>query len=89
MGTYVLQDWAMVYDPKSVTPYTAPELFQYKLTGKVYGHPEFEDGEVITTSRIEEQIDDETYKTKSGSIYKVGKKSLDYELFLEDYNARY
>jgi len=84
----VLQDWALILDPSyQITGYEAPETIPYKLTGKCYGHDRFEDGTEITTSVVIEKIDDETYKTASGTIYKVGKKNVNYELFCQEYNS--
>jgi hypothetical protein len=42
-----------------------------KLCGDVYGHPDYEDGTEITTSRIVKDIGFGQVATESGSIYKL------------------
>lgn len=44
-----------------------------KVYGEVYGHTSFEDGDFITTSLLVE-VNDKYVKTKSGTIYELGKK---------------
>jgi len=41
--------WGVPVDPNS---FAAPELQAYRLQGYVHGHPRFEDGDAVTTSRI-------------------------------------
>jgi hypothetical protein len=82
--TCLLQDWSLRVFPTS--SYQAPELHTRRLVGKVYGHPRFEDGVLITTSSLINQIDEETYETNN-TIYKVGKKDPNYQLYLNEYNS--
>ncbi len=59
--------------------YTAPELQSHKLHGQVYGHPKFNDGDSIDTSRIVKITDKGTHKeveTWSGSIYELHKEDV-------------
>jgi hypothetical protein len=51
--------------------YTPPELHVQILTGKIYGHPDFEDGHKISTSAIA-GIQGRVVTTKSGSEYELG-----------------
>lgn len=60
----------------------APELFTYHLQGNAYGHPRFEDGDPVNTSRIVEVNDRGDYKevtTRSGSVYALYKEDVDPE----------
>lgn len=85
----VIQNWAIVLQPGyKITGYEAPEQIPYCLCGNIYNDERFADGEEITTSRIVEKIDEETFRSHSGTIYKVGKKKADYELFCMEYNSQ-
>ena len=62
--------------------FIAPELMHYHLQGNVYGHPRFDDGDPVTTSRIIEINDKGDYKvaiTRSGSVYELHKEDVDEE----------
>jgi hypothetical protein len=50
LQTAELHNWAYVTIPPD--PYKAPELQVGRLSGEVYGHPQFPDGATITTSRL-------------------------------------
>lgn len=86
----VIQDYSIIVDPRLSIydlTYVAPEAIPYVLTGKVYDHPRFEDGSSVVTSQIINKIDDgEAYETLS-TIYRVGKKSPDFELYCNNYNS--
>lgn len=75
----VLKNWSVTsrnYD------YMAPELTSFYLLGNVYGHPRFNDGCPIVTSKIIEIIDKGDYKeiiTESGSIYELHKEDVNEE----------
>ena len=59
-----------------------PEFLCYHLQGKAYGHPRFNDGDPITTSRIVEINDKGDYKeakTKGGSVYCLYPEDVDPE----------
>jgi len=47
-----IENWGVCSNP--VSPYQAPELFKYSISGHVYDHPHFLDGEFILTSYIVE-----------------------------------
>lgn len=73
----ILKNWSVV----TRDPFQAPELSQC-LQGAVYGHPRFEDGSPITTSRIMKIVDEGEYKavtTRSGSVYRLYKEDVDSE----------
>jgi len=44
-----LENWSVV---GLGGPYTAPEAFVQVLRGEVYGHPDFTDGEKVTSSAL-------------------------------------
>lgn len=52
--------------------------------GEVYDNDNFEDGSSVTTSRIVEYKENEYVKTRSGSVYELGKKYP-----LPEYNRNY
>ena len=47
----VMKNWVLITNNEG--GYRAPELVVEQLTGNVYGHPRFEDGHEVTTTRIE------------------------------------
>ena len=69
-----LDDWAIVGE---ANPYQAPECRVMQLTGKVYNHPRFSNGEVVTTSRVVSSSGTtvETYNT----TYDLGRMSEEYK----------
>ena len=73
-----LKNWSVTSD---VNPnFVAPEMMHFYLQGDVYGHPRFEDGAPVTTSRIIEINDKGDYKeaiTRSGSVYELYKEDVD------------
>jgi hypothetical protein len=84
----VLQDWSFrAYLP---TPYHAPELAEQRLTGMVYGHPKFEDGQRVTTSQVKKS-EGRTVVTQNNT-YRLGRVSRSYRRWLKqngiDYNVR-
>lgn len=71
-----LENWSVVVrDPD---PYKAPEAQQACLSGNVYDHPTYSDGNVITTSRIV-KVEDGKVHTVSGSVYELGEVDPEYE----------
>lgn len=70
-----LENWCIVSDGD---PYLAPEMQKSYLNGKVYGHPRFDEGHYVTTSRIIEVKDGKVH-TRSGSVYELGKVDPSYE----------
>ena len=82
----ILTDWSIIYS--KTQQYLAPEQKYYQLHGKVFGHPNFNDGTYVTTSIVNEIQDNNDYIkaiTASGSIYILYKKDMnvDYKLFID------
>lgn len=73
-STTVLENWEIVGEP--LTPYQAPECQQYRLRGVVTGHPLFDDGDLVTTSHIQER--DGRYVQTESRTYRLGYPSEDY-----------
>ena len=70
--------------------WTAPECRAYHLYGEVYGHPNFEDGASVKTSRIvaiEDKGDHKEVSTGSGSVYVLYKDDVNPEYEKEYPNA--
>ena len=75
MGTSTLEQWALTCDND---PYKAPEAQRTLITGRVYGHPRFVDGSMVSTSPPV-SLEGEILITKSGSKYKLGDMNAEYE----------
>ncbi len=76
-----LENWAKIANPES--PFQAPEMWIPQLTGDVYGHPRFEDGTGVTTSRIMGKRDGKVI-TYSGLEYELGEVDAEYEKLYPD-----
>lgn len=76
-----LENWSKGAVPSS--PFQAPELWVPRLAGNVYGHPNFEDGTAVTTSRIVGKRDGKVI-TGSGSEYELGEVDAEYENLYPD-----
>ena len=73
-----LKNWSVTQNGDNF--FTAPELISYCLEGEVYGHPRFNDGDSVVTSRITEVNDKGDHKevvTRSGSVYELYKEDVD------------
>lgn len=69
-----LEDWEMFV---ICNPYVAPESQIIQLSGRVYEHPKFEDGEKIVTSMVVYfNIEEGRARTRSGSKYTLCKPSM-------------
>ncbi len=84
----VIQDWAIQVDPfGKADPYTAPELIPSVLTGKVFGHERIEDGHnIISSPIVKVDIENGIVETMN-TVYRVGKKAEDYQLYCNEYNS--
>lgn len=74
-----LKNWSIFSEGNE---YLAPELRSFRLQGKVYGHPKFNDGDPVHTSKIVKITDKGTHKevvTQSGSAYQLRKEDVDPE----------
>lgn len=72
-----LKNWSIFLEDNK---YLAPELRSYRLQGNVYGHPKFNDGDPIYTSKIVKITDKGTHKeviTQSDSVYELYKEDVD------------
>ena len=77
----ILKDWHMgvsvKYDLELDDPYKAPEQLSKKISGQVYGHPDYPNGKRIRTSDIK-KVEGNIITTKSGHEYELGKANTDY-----------
>ena len=74
MQTAKLENWSVVQGKSN--PYMAPEAIPRCLRGEVYGHPDFTDGEMVTSSRLT-LLEGGIAKTKN-TKYNLGKPEGDY-----------
>lgn len=81
-----IENWAVVVD-QSKHRYQAPEQWRYFLTGKVFDHPRFTDGETVTTTSITGKREGKVV-TLSGSEYELGTPAPDYEKFFPNAKDR-
>ena len=72
-----LENWSIV-DLDADNPYLAPELHRPALHGTIFDDDRFSDGTVVTTSAIT-AVDQRKVRTKSGTIYYLGRVSEEYE----------
>lgn len=75
-----LKNWSVFASNNN--EFLPPELLYFHLQGKAYGHPRFNDGDHITTSRIVEindKGDHKEAKTRSGSVYCLYPEDVDPE----------
>jgi hypothetical protein len=80
----ILKNWSCVAN--GVNPYMPPEVIAPCLSGVVFGHPKFSDGEVVRTTRIV-KADGCTITTASGSIYLLqGEPNSEYLEYLDKNN---
>ena len=78
MGTVRLKNWSIFN--RSPNPFAAPEISTFHLQGNVYGHPNFNNGDPVQTSRIISILDKGDHKeavTKSGTVYALYKEEVD------------
>ncbi len=75
-----LENWSISNIPQG--PYNAPETFLHTLSGEVFGHPGFEDGERVSTSAIKRvstlSVGGTEIQTESGSVYILGEPAEAY-----------
>lgn len=77
----ILKEWSLFTDVDH-PEFKAPEILHYHLQGKAYGHPKFNDGDPVNTSRIvdiKEFGDHKEATTRSGSVYILSKEDVDPE----------
>lgn len=78
MGTVVLKNWS-IFNRKP-NPFAAAEIGTFHLQGNAYGHPRFNNGDLIYTSRIvliTDKGDHKEVTTRSGTIYEIYTAEVD------------
>ena len=60
MNQIQIKNWSLV---RSGDPYRAPEADTPRLHGEVYGHPDYPNGHIVTTSSVMEVLPDCTVRT--------------------------
>lgn len=78
-----LENWSVIVRAKD--SYQAPELWSTTLYGNAYGHPKFNDGDIVSTSSIME-VNGRIIKTYN-SVYELGKVSEDYVKWCEEHKV--
>lgn len=79
-----LENWSIITNSKN--PFFAPELQSRSLHGNVYGHPNFNDGDPVSTSTLKEfDYKNRVAKTRN-TEYELGKISEEYQKCLEENN---
>lgn len=73
MSKMRIEDWAVIYGDHSSGVFSTDN----RITGTVYGHPDFPDGSVITTTRIMD-CTNRVITTLSGSLYTLGEPHPEY-----------
>lgn len=67
----IIENWAVII-VGAFDGYSPPEHQSRKITGNIFNNPKFEDGTIVTTSRILEVISSHKVRTVSGSVYTLG-----------------
>jgi len=75
-----IENWSLIVP--DVDPYLAPELFSVRLHGEVHGHPNFVDGEEVTTSPIV-SFNGRVVKTQN-SEYELGIVNQEYSKWYKE-----
>lgn len=80
-----LENWSLCF--RGYDFYIAPERQNISLQGNVYGHPKFEDGKFVVTSRVMDlDISNGKAETYSGSKYALGQASQEWIEWLKENN---
>lgn len=79
-----LEEWAVVTTSDEFTP---PEMQSISLNGKVYGHPRFQDGEIVTTSSIH-NVKGKRVATQN-TIYELGEPCKDWLKWMEEAGIKF
>ena len=74
-----MENWDL--KPASTNPYLAPEQAGLVIHGAVYGHPNYEDGQVIYTSQVLDA--DGLHVHCTSRCYLLGKVAPEYVAWLE------
>ena len=79
MKTARMENWWL---EKEHSPFQAPELASFCLVGRVYGHANCYEGELVRTTALTHKrtVGDKTYAvTVSGTHYELGEPEAGYE----------
>ena len=79
MSIVILKNWSV--RGYNVDPYTAPEARLVCLHGEAHGHPEFPDGQTVTTSPI--KASDKNLVETENTVYELGDADVSYLLWCE------
>lgn len=80
-----LENWH--FGITELDPYTPPECAGSVLGGEVYGHPNFNDGDKVTTSRLVEfDPKGKVAITASGSVYELGAPKKEWVSWLREFH---
>lgn len=79
-----LEDWAVVEEP--CNPCTPPELRPKALVGRAFGHPNFEDGEMVHTTMIVEHDYANRRVTTKSRTYELGRIEQAYFDYMKEHN---
>ena len=77
-----LQDWYM-----SGSPWAAPEVSRSSVSGRVFGHPDFDDGSMVRTGPPV-RIEGREFETTS-TIYRLGRVSAEYRSWMKGQDLPY
>lgn len=76
----MLKNWSVF--ASNDNGFRPPEMLRFHLQGNVYGHPRFNDGDPVNTSRIvglKDYGDHKEAETKSGTVYCLFREDVDPE----------
>lgn len=77
----LIENWSIVQS--LLGPYDAPEKSYAMLQGAVYGHPNRDDGDLVSTSRIIKIDPNAGWAETRSRIYKLGTVDPEFKKFLE------
>lgn len=87
-----LEEWSLVMDERDLDPWLAPEMQQpkFRVRGRVYDHPGFEDGKGVTTSSLT-HLDMENLNECStqNTKYSLGTPDRDWVDYLKTVSSPY
>jgi hypothetical protein len=81
-----IENWSTVN--LAGTPFSAPEPVTLYLQGNIYGHPDHDDGNCVTTNYII-SVDERIVTTASGTKYLLGEEDPIWLEWLEKNNIEF
>jgi len=73
-----IENWSILSEDKDDKKYAPPEQYLFCITGIVYGHPKFQDGEPVKTGRIS-RYNNGRFITVNKTEYVLGSVNPEYE----------